>query len=294
MKKSIALSVLVCMLMMLLAGCGSSAAPATEKPSEPAPAATEAPAAVAEEPAEALPMEGIHLKMAGYAGFYPFRYTDENGVIKGIDMDFYDEFAKRLGFTWEFVDVPFAEVIAGINGGLYDMAASMSYTAERDEMVDFSNYPYYIPHISILCQKGADLKSIADLADKKVCVALGTSQADWVMANVTCREVELLEGAATYTSIISGLNDAYISDSIELGNVAAENADTLESHVLPAEETVGGANPYRFLFNDGYEYLDLFDQALQDMFEDGTLDKIVTSWLGEEFAMDAATFTPIR
>lgn len=283
MKRTIALLLVLCFCMTLLVGCGSE--PAVDDPT---------PTEVSQEQTEKLPMEGMHLKMAGYAGFYPFRYTDEDGNIKGVDLDFYDEFAKRLGFTYEFVDVPFAEVIAGISSGLYDMAASMSYSEERDESVDFSNYPYYIPHISILCQKGADLKHIADLSDKKVCVALGTSQADWVMQNVTCSEVELLEGAATYTSVISGVNDAYISDSIELGNVAAENADVLECHVLPAEETMGGANPYRFLFAEDYEYLDLFDQALQDMYEDGTLDEIVTRWLGDDFVMDEATFQPIR
>ena len=240
---------------------------------------------------EALPMEGMHLKMAGYAGFWPFRYKETDGTVKGIDIDFYNEFAKRLGFTWEFVDVPFAEMIAGVSTGLYDMAASMSYSPDREEEVDFSYHPYYIPRIGALQQKGAGIVDIESMTGKNVCVALGsTTMIDWVEENVDYGNFELLEGAATYTSVISGYNDCYISDSVELSKVAEEN--DLECIVLPEDETIEICEPYSFVFQNNYEYRDLFDQTLVEMYEDGTLDAIVASWIGEGYEMQAEQFVP--
>lgn len=239
----------------------------------------------------ALPMEGMHLKMAGYAGFWPFRFKDTDGAVKGIDIDFYDEFAKRLGFTWEFVDVPFAEMLAGVSTGIYDMAASLSYAPDREEQVDFSYHPYYIPRIGALQKKGAGISDIATMAGKKVCVAFGsTTMIDWTEENVDYGNLELLEGAATYTSVISGYNDCYISDAVELGKVAEEN--DLECVVLPESETVAICTPYSFVFQNNYEYRDLFDETLVEMYEDGTLDSIVTSWIGEEYTMPADRFVP--
>jgi polar amino acid transport system substrate-binding protein len=116
------------------------------------------------------------IKIATDATFNPFEYTDENGKLIGFDIDLMNEIAKKAGFTFEWVNVPFDSVLAGLSECQYDAAiAAISITPERQASMIFSQ-PYLDAGLIVVVNKtNTDIKSLADLKGKTVAAQLGTT-----------------------------------------------------------------------------------------------------------------------
>ena len=192
------------MLMMLaLAACGQSSAPAatpTEAPPAEAPAA-EAPAA--EEAAAAVPsgVEDGVLTIAMECAYAPYNWTqgdDSNGAvpIKDSDGEFangYDVMmAKKIceanGWDLEVVRLDWDSLIPAVQTGQVDaVIAGQSMTTDRMEQVDFAG-PYL--YASIVCVTKAD----SELANAKGKSELAghscTSQASTIWYDTCLPQIE--------------------------------------------------------------------------------------------------------
>lgn len=90
--------------------------------------------------------EGItydgQLIMATNAEFPPYEYYDDDGVIKGLDVDFARAICDKLGKELVVEDMAFDSILAAIQGGKADFgAAGMTVDEERLQSVDFTD-PY--------------------------------------------------------------------------------------------------------------------------------------------------------
>ena len=112
--------------------------------------------------------------MATNAEFPPFEYL-ENDKVVGVDADIAAEIAKDLGVELEIVDGKFDAVIPSVQSGKVSFgAAGMTVTEEREKEVDFS-VKYITSTQYIIVPKDSDVKTIEDLAGKKIGVQLGTT-----------------------------------------------------------------------------------------------------------------------
>ena len=65
--------------------------------------------------------------------------------------------------------------------------------------------------------------------------------------------------------------------------ICEENAD-LDYFVLTAEDVnLNEYSTYNIAFPKGSELVAIFDEALTEMKEDGTIDAILTEWLGADY-----------
>lgn len=99
----------------------------------------------------------------------PFSQVNEKGEMVGFDIDVAREIAKRLNVDFQ-VQTPAWEILsAGRWNGRYDICVcSMSPTEERREVLDFVIEYYQAPAVIVTHAENVDIRSGADLTDKRV------------------------------------------------------------------------------------------------------------------------------
>ena len=114
--------------------------------------------------------------VAASCDYPPLEYIDDNGNIVGYEIEMLDEISKITGVKFNIVNVAFDGIIAGIQGGQYDIGASgFTVTEDRKLVVDFTE-PNGAFTLSIVTQKGTEgLVDEKSLIGKKVGVQIGTT-----------------------------------------------------------------------------------------------------------------------
>lgn len=217
----------------------------------------------------------------GTEGAYePYNYIDQaTGQLTGYEIELGNELCARAGVTCEFVQNAWDSIIPNLQSGNYDMImAGMSITAERDEVIDFSQN--YIPPAS-----SAYLALTADVAVGEgavIAAQTGTIQAGYV-AESGATLLEFATPDETVAAVRNGEADAVFADKDYLAPIAADSNGEL---VLLAEEVQLGGGVGIGLRETDTELKEKMNAAIQSMKDDGTINAMITKWFGPE----AATF----
>lgn len=217
----------------------------------------------------------------GTEGAYePYNYIDQaTGELTGFEIELGNELCKRATLNCEFVQNAWDSIIPNLQSGNYDLImAGMSITAERDEVIDFSQN--YIPPAS-----SAYLALTADVAIGEgavIAAQTGTIQAGYV-AESGATLLEFATPDETVAAVKNGEADAVFADKDYLAPIAADSNGEL---VLLAEEVQLGGGVGIGLRETDTELKDKLNAAIQSMKDDGSLNTMITKWFGPE----AATF----
>ena len=114
--------------------------------------------------------------------FPPFESLDGENVV-GIEVDILKIVAEKLGVELKLEQMDFDSVLAGIQAGKYDMAASgISVTPEREKNMLFTA-PYCLAAQAIVVTEDSAIKAKADLTGKNISVQTGTTAEAFCMDN---------------------------------------------------------------------------------------------------------------
>ena len=114
------------------------------------------------------------LVMVTEATFPPYEFR-EGGKIVGIDVDLMKAVAKKTGRELVVEDMSFDSVIAAVQAGKADVAASgITVTDERKRQVGFS-HPYVTAQQVVIVPKDSEIRGSADLKGKRIGVQHGTT-----------------------------------------------------------------------------------------------------------------------
>jgi len=115
------------------------------------------------------------LTMATEPGFAPFEFLGDNNKIVGIDVALMGEVAYRMNKKLVIDTYDFDSLTATLFGNGVDViAAGFTITAERSEVMDFSD-PYFESTQYIICAAGEGYDSVEDLEGLKIGVQKGTT-----------------------------------------------------------------------------------------------------------------------
>ena len=122
------------------------------------------------------------LRIATTGGYPPFNYTDDAGRFQGFDIDIARALCARMEAECAFVRQDWEGLIPALRAGEFDaIAASMSITAKRRELVSFTDR-YYSNVVRFVARTGSGFDP-ADLGGRTIGAARATIAWDWLEEN---------------------------------------------------------------------------------------------------------------
>lgn len=158
------------------------------------------------------------LRVATEGAYPPFNYIDSQGNLAGFDIDIARAICADLNRPCQLVRVVWKDIISGLVHGDYDMiVASMARTAEREDLIDFTDR-YYRSRSNFVGKAGMFTNSSPDaLKGKRLCAQKGTVQSDYLTThypNSTIIQAETTKAA--FDKLVQGTVDAVLSDSLTI------------------------------------------------------------------------------
>ncbi len=212
------------------------------------------------------------------ATFPPFEQTSPNGEKSGFDIDLVTAIAKQAGIPKvEFQQVPFGQLIPGLQAHHIDLAASAIYITEvRAKVVDFSQ-PYFTGGLAVMVKPNDDkITKPEDLDDKTIAVQVGTKSVDYLRQRFPKASLHIVQtNDQMFQSLQAGQADVVVT-----GYPAAKYY--IKVH--------GGAKLTPFLLtNEEYglavrksdpDLLAAINAALEAFKSDGTMKALEAKWFG--------------
>ena len=276
MKKFLAILMAALMVFGLVA-CGDTAATeaTSEEVTEATGAETEATEATEAQAATFTTVQEGKLIMATNAAFPPYEFIDDSNNFAGIDVEFAQAIADKLGLELEIQDMEFASILTAVQQGKADIAlAGLTVTEERKQNVDFTT-TYATGVQVVIVPEGSDIKTVDDLAGKMIGVQESTTghiycEDDFGAENVTA----IPAGANAVQALLTGKVDAVVIDNNPAKEYVAANEGLVILDTAYAEEDYAGA-----IAKENPELLAAIDAAIAELQADGTVDTILAKYI---------------
>lgn len=302
MKKIASLLAAVMLLTATLAGCGSadtgssSAAGTSSTTSETSVAQDSSVASETYEEAsttetsdygEFTTIEEGKLIMATNAQFPPYEMVADgegfNGTgFEGIDVEIASAIADKLGLELQIDDMDFDSALVAVQNDAADVVlAGLSYSEERDEVLDFTD-SYATGVQVVIVKEGSDV-TMDNLGEKMIGTQRGTT--GYIYASDTPENGGYGEdhvsaydnGATAVQALVNGQVDAVIIDEAPAKEFVAANEGLT---ILPGNWV---EEQYCAAVNEGNtELQNAINTALNELMDDGTVQEILDKYITAE------------
>jgi ABC-type amino acid transport substrate-binding protein len=221
---------------------------------------------------------GGKITVASNMAYPPFESSPKGGP-RGFDIDLMNEIAQRADFEVDYENVHFDSILRGLNSDLFDAAISaMTITTERERQIDFSD-PYFDADQALLVASDSDVQAIDDLAEAPVGVQAGS------MGQIKAEELrdgEQIGEIMPYRTI----GEAFAA--LEGGEIEGVIYDLSAAHRKIVEnggeirlvESISTGAQYGIAFPKDSPLVDPVNQALAEIKDDGTYEKLYKKWIG--------------
>ena len=216
-----------------------------------------------------------------FVEFPPFEYTDDNGEVTGFDLDLAQEVCDRNNWTLvkqQIIDWDTKEV--ELDSGAIDCIWSGFTMNEREDDYAWTD-PYYNNSQVFVVKKDSGISSFEDLKGKSIDVQMGSSALDSLEKNKTLKDSfqtinEIKEYDTAFMDLESETCDAVLGDREVMRYNINTKFNPDEYEVL---EPALSFEQYGVGFSENNtELRDQVQKTLNEMYEDGTIDKIAQKY----------------
>ena len=214
------------------------------------------------------------LTIATSPDFPPFEELQPDGSVTGIEIEIMELICQELGVALDIKQMNFDTVLPGIQSGKYDVGVSgISVTPKREKNVKFT-VPYCLAAQAIVVLEGSQIKTKADLADKKISVQSGTTAETFCMEN-NYNISSFAGNTDAQLALTTGKVQAWVIDDLTAADmVNVYNADNPEVKLVILDEAMT-TEPYAFAFNmQSGDLVEAINPIVQKLVDDGTIAKI--------------------
>ena len=287
-KKFVSIGLCAALSLSLLTACsggsGESEAPETTTPVEESAAPTESAGA---ETASFTTIEEGKLIMSTNAQFPPYEMVaDGEGFegtgFEGIDIEIAYALAQKLGLELVIDDMEFDSALLAVQNNAADMMlAGLSYSEDRDEVMDFTDS--YATGVQVVIVKDGSGVTMDNLGDYMIGTQRGTT--GYIYASDTPENggygedavIPYDNGITAVQALQNGPVDAVIIDNGPAQGVVAANPG------LKILDTPRVEEEYAIGLPKGNDALNTaINNALNELIEDGTVQSIIDSYITAE------------
>lgn len=227
-----------------------------------------------------VPAMAETLIMATNASFPPYEYYDGEDVV-GIDVEIAAAIAAKMGYDFQVDDMEFDSIIPAIQSGKASFGmAGMTVTEDRALLVDFSN-SYATGKQVIIVKEDSDITSVDDLlaegASHTIGVQLSTTGDIYTTSDIEEKGLGTINrypnGNEAVMALVAGKIDCVVIDNEPAKAYVAANEG------LKILETEYIIEDYAACFKKDSELLAQFNQAMQELIEDGTIPAIIEKYI---------------
>lgn len=212
---------------------------------------------------------GNTVRLGTEGAYAPWNFINDAGEVDGFERELGDELCARAGLTCEWVTNDWDSIIPNLVSGNYDaIIAGMSITADREEVIDFTQN-YTPPDPSAYLGLSEDV----DVSSGVIAAQTGTIQADYI-ADQGATLVEFATPEESVAAVRNGEADAVLADKSYLAPIASDDPDLM----FVAEDVPLGGGVGMGLRESDTELRETFDAAIQSMKDDGSLNELITKW----------------
>ena len=214
------------------------------------------------------------VRMGTEGAYPPYNFINDAGEVDGFERELGDELCSRAKLDCEWVTNEWDSIIPNLVSGNYDtIIAGMSVTAERDEVIDFTQD--YIPPSPSAYAAMAGVS--VDLNGGVIAAQTGTIQASHIAASGATL-VEFATPDETIAAVKNGEADAVLADKEFLAPFVAESNGEM---VFAGEVPLGGGIGMGVRESDG-DLKAKMNAAIASVKADGSLNAMIKKWFGDE------------
>ncbi|WP_419874767.1 transporter substrate-binding domain-containing protein [Candidatus Pristimantibacillus sp. PTI5] len=219
-------------------------------------------------------------------------FIDENGKLTGFDVELVREIDKRLAdYEFDIQTLEFTNLLLSLETKKIDLVAhEMEKNPEREQKYLFNTEPYAHWRNKIIVAKDNDsVQTLDDLKGKKVLTTATSAQStileNYNKENNNAIEIVYQNGGAndSVAQVTSGRVDAFLAADFTLSLI--DSKQELKA-VGPALSEADILFMFRKDDPEQKKLSDAVDGAIKELKTDGTLAKLSSEWLGNDFTSE--------
>lgn len=214
--------------------------------------------------------------------FPPMGFRNDENEIVGFDIDIADAVAEKLGMKLKLQPISWAGKEQELDSGNIDCIWNgFAYNEKRAETMTLSK-PYVSSKNIFVLKEGSAITTQQELIGKKIGVQSGSIQEQDLEVSEFSKNVEIVEYGDNLTAFMdleTGGIDAIFCSSI-IGNYLITSKD--KDYRTITSQGISKDNVDVVAFKKGNtELKEKVDKALEELKNDGTLEKISEKWFRE-------------
>jgi len=215
----------------------------------------------------------------------PWTYHDDADRLTGFDVELAQRIAEGLGVSVDFAETDWDAILAGVEGGRFDIACNgVDWTEARAEKFRFSTPYLYMREVLVVRGDNEDIHSIEDLAGRTTSNSPNSTYAE--MAEAAGAELLYVNTLnETIMMLEQGRADATINAKASIEDYLREHPDANIKIVYETEGT-HVCIPVRAA-DETESLMTAIDGVLQTLRDNGTLRELSLKYFGADLTREA-------
>lgn len=263
----------VCMCLGLF-GCGQS----NQAPSSPTTGTTTQATSDKDNNTTSLPADAPVVQVVTSGVLPPLTFLDDKGSLQGIDVDIIHAIGEDQGIRIQIVKDDFANMLAGITEGKYQVAISgLSLSPERTSKYGHTNFYMSNPPV-VMYDPKLTVTDINSLKPLRVATMRDTIQ-DRLITELHPASHERTETVfQLFQGLVQDEYDAVLQDKYFLEYIA-QNYPEHKFSILEYDKNEQAAGIVMYTKKDDQELIDKLNTGIDNLKAKGEIDKIISKYV---------------